>query len=41
MAIAWYHYYWYYGTLAMYQMGGRYWRAWNARSKLTSRRNRS
>jgi hypothetical protein len=28
-AIAWYHYYWYYGTLAMHQMGGRYWRAWN------------
>ena len=26
-AIAWYHYYWYYGTLAMHQMGGRYWRA--------------
>jgi hypothetical protein len=31
MAIAWFHYYWYYGTLAMYQMGGRYWRAWNER----------
>lgn len=31
MAIAWYHYYWYYGTLAMYQMGGKYWRAWNER----------
>ena len=29
MAIAWYHYYWYYGTLAMHQMGGRYWRHWN------------
>jgi HEAT repeat protein len=29
MAIAWYHYYWYYGTLSMYQMGGKYWRAWN------------
>ncbi len=28
-ALAWYHYYWYYGTLAMYQMGGKYWRAWN------------
>ena len=33
MAIAWYHYYWYYGTLAMYQMGGRYWRAWNQKIK--------
>lgn len=32
-AIAWYHYFWYYGTLAMYQMGGRYWRAWNERIK--------
>jgi hypothetical protein len=31
MAIAWFHYYWYYGTLAMYQMGGKYWRAWNER----------
>ena len=31
MAVAWYHYYWYYGTLAMHQMGGRYWRAWNAK----------
>ena len=29
----WYHYYWYYGTLAMYQMGGRYWRAWNEKIK--------
>ena len=28
-ALAWYHYYWYYGTLAMYQMGGQYWKAWN------------
>ncbi len=28
-AIAWYHYYWYYGTLAMHQMGGRFWRHWN------------
>lgn len=28
-AIAWYHYFWYYGTLAMHQMGGRYWKAWN------------
>ena len=33
MAIAWYHYYWYYGTLAMHQMGGRYWRAWNEKIK--------
>ncbi len=33
MAIAWYHYYWYYGTLAMHQMGGRYWRAWNQKMK--------
>lgn len=31
MAVAWYHYFWYYGTLSMYQMGGRYWRAWNER----------
>ena len=22
-------YYWYYGTLSMYQLGGRYWRDWN------------
>jgi hypothetical protein len=22
-------YYWYFGTLAMYQLGGRYWKAWN------------
>jgi HEAT repeat protein len=22
-------YYWYYGSLAMYQMGGRFWRAWS------------
>ena len=21
-------YYWYYGTYAMYQMGGKHWRAW-------------
>lgn len=28
-----YYYYWYYGTLAMYQMGGRYWRAWNEKIK--------
>jgi HEAT repeat protein len=27
--IAWYHYFWYYGTLGMHQMGGRYWRHWN------------
>jgi len=27
--IAWYHYYWYYGTLGMHQMGGRFWRHWN------------
>lgn len=27
--VAWYHYYWYYGTLSMHQMGGKYWRAWN------------
>ncbi len=31
--LAWYHYFWYYGTLAMYQMGGRYWRAWNDKIK--------
>ncbi|HTY99951.1 MAG TPA: prenyltransferase/squalene oxidase repeat-containing protein, partial [Rhodocyclaceae bacterium] len=28
-------YYWYYGTLAMFQMGGRYWEAWNATLKPT------
>ncbi len=22
-------YYWYYGTLSMFQMGGKYWKAWN------------
>lgn len=22
-------YYWYYGTLTMYQLGGKYWKAWN------------
>ncbi|MDJ0973124.1 MAG: hypothetical protein QNJ98_01515 [Planctomycetota bacterium] len=33
MAIAWYHYYWYYGTLAFHQMGGRYWRKWNEKIK--------
>ncbi|MHC5010425.1 MAG: hypothetical protein ACYTG6_05655 [Planctomycetota bacterium] len=32
-AIAWYHYFWYYGTLAMHQMGGRFWRAWNEKIK--------
>jgi hypothetical protein len=32
-SVAWYHYFWYYGTLAMYQMGGRYWRAWNDKIK--------
>jgi hypothetical protein len=32
-AIAWYFYYWYYGTMAMHQMGGRYWRAWNEKIK--------
>ena len=32
-AVAWYHYYWYYGTLAMHQMGGKYWRAWNQKIK--------
>jgi hypothetical protein len=33
MAIAWYFYFYYYGTLAMHQMGGRYWRAWNEKIK--------
>jgi HEAT repeat protein len=32
-AIAWYYYYWYYGTLAMHQMGGKYWRQWNEKIK--------
>ena len=32
-AIAWYFYFWYYGTLAMHQMGGSYWRAWNEKIK--------
>ncbi len=32
-AIAWYFYFYYYGTLAMYQMGGRYWRSWNEKIK--------
>ena len=27
--VTWYHYFWYYGTLAMHQMGGRFWRHWN------------
>lgn len=26
-------YYWYYGTYAMYQMGGRHWKAWNKAMK--------
>ena len=26
-------YYWYYGTYAMYQMGGRYWNHWNSAMK--------
>jgi hypothetical protein len=25
------HYYWYYGTYAMYQMGGKHWRSWSKR----------
>ena len=33
MAIAWFHYYWYYGTLAFHQMGGSYWRKWNEKIK--------
>jgi HEAT repeat protein len=32
-AIAWYFYFWYYGTISMHQMGGRYWRAWNEKIK--------
>jgi len=32
-ALAWYFYFYYYGTLAMYQMGGRYWRSWNEKIK--------
>ena len=24
-------YYWYYGTQAMYHMGGQYWEAWNSK----------
>ncbi len=26
-------YYWYYGTLAMYQMGDNYWKSWNTKMK--------
>lgn len=33
-ALSWYFYFYYYGTLAMYQMGGRYWRAWNEKIKV-------
>ncbi len=29
----WYFYYWYYGTLAMHQMGGRHWAVWNEKIK--------
>jgi hypothetical protein len=28
-------YYWYYGTLAMFQMGGKYWKDWNKAMKPT------
>ena len=28
-------YYWYYGTLAMFQTGGRYWQLWNEALKPT------
>ena len=27
------YYYWYYGTLAMFQMGGEYWSNWNEKIK--------
>ena len=27
--------YWYYGSYAMYQMGGRHWKAWNSAMKRT------
>lgn len=31
-----YHlYYWYYGTLAMFQLGGTYWERWNSQLKVT------
>lgn len=33
-ALAWYFYFYYYGTLGMHQMGGRYWRAWNEKIKV-------
>jgi hypothetical protein len=26
-------YYWYYGTLAMFQMGGKHWKGWNTAMK--------
>ncbi|MCA9315969.1 MAG: hypothetical protein H6826_05905 [Planctomycetes bacterium] len=32
-SLQFFHYYWYYGTLAMHQMGGKYWRAWNQKIK--------
>jgi len=28
-------YYWYYGTLAMFQMGGKHWKDWNSAMKKT------
>jgi hypothetical protein len=28
-------YYWYYGTLGMFQMGGEHWKAWNQAMKKT------